>query len=413
MGGQTTYVYCKEASEKPTSSKAYSGPYLEPTVEDFNQIISEYKNKSYYDILVDALKTHSSRPCIGVRQQLADGTFSKDFTFSTFRQIHTEALKLYHAIIQNDLVQENKFDEEPDQIYRNIGIFAPNSEEWMVTDLACMLSNLTSVTFYATLGDSSFDYIANLTQVSSLFISPDNIGKFIKYNTEFKLPITTLIIYDKTAQPSSEQLDNLKAKDIKYLLYTEMIKSVDNETLKKLLPVPGPDHIFSLCFTSGTTGEPKGVKLTHRMMACQVEGVKTKCQLSKDDVHLSFLPLAHVMERVLYSLVLTAGGAIGLAAGDLRVSLVENVGLLRPTFMVAVPKLLSRFRETIFGKFKEATGMKKWLLDSALETKMKNMEQDLDYSHWFYDSLVFKKSKTCSEEEFAFSSLDPPLCLKN
>jgi len=75
------------------------------------------------------------------------------------------------------------------------------------------------------------------------------------------------------------------------------------------LPDPKPDSIFTLCYTSGTTGDPKGAMISHYSVLTEIAALrKLDIDITDQDVHLSYLPLAHIFERAISMFVMTVGG---------------------------------------------------------------------------------------------------------
>jgi len=106
---------------------------------------------------------------------------------------------------------------------------------------------------------------------------------------------------------------------------------------------------------------------------------------------LVFLPLAHVMERLIVHLVLVHGASIAFLSGDLRKDLLDELAIVKPTVLLAVPKVLQNIRQKIFDNFKLVEGCGKSMLESGLEAKRANFRDNKKITHWWYDTLVFSK----------------------
>ncbi|KAG6621302.1 putative long-chain-fatty-acid-CoA ligase [Phytophthora cinnamomi] len=104
---------------------------------------------------------------------------------------------------------------------------------------------------------------------------------------------------------------------------------------------PKPEDLSTICYTSGTTGTPKGVLVTHANFVSAVNAYRPMIKANRDDVYFSFLPLPHVAERFLHAMMITEGAAIGFYHGSVA-RILEDVQALGPTVFVAVPRLMNR-----------------------------------------------------------------------
>lgn len=102
---------------------------------------------------------------------------------------------------------------------------------------------------------------------------------------------------------------------------------------------PKPEDICTICYTSGTTGIPKGVLISNRNLVASVAGcLDTGLFATKETRYLSYLPLAHVLERLLHLPVLKEGGRIGFYQGS-TLTILDDMKALRPTIFTSVPRL--------------------------------------------------------------------------
>jgi long-chain acyl-CoA synthetase len=157
-----------------------------------------------------------------------------------------------------------------------------------------------------------------------------------------------------------------------------------------------PDDLATIIYTSGTTGNPKGVMLSHRNIAYNVETVRAMAPIKPGDRVLSFLPVSHVYERVATYLFTLAGASVtytntenlGGEDGDLRA--------IRPHFFTCVPRLLEKVYDKIYNKGLELKGPKRWLFFWALSLT-DDWEFDKKYTGWkafqwkIADKLIFSK----------------------
>jgi long-chain acyl-CoA synthetase len=152
---------------------------------------------------------------------------------------------------------------------------------------------------------------------------------------------------------------------------------------------PRGDDIVTINYTSGTTGDPKGVLLTHANCVAALTAARTNGMLSGDDIHISYLPLAHIYGRMVDQTALAVGASIGYFHGDIT-TLVEDLKLLRPTGLLSVPRLYNRISASIQAATVEAHGFKGALSRQAVNAKKASMRLPpgkSHNSHWLYDRI--------------------------
>jgi long-chain acyl-CoA synthetase len=180
-----------------------------------------------------------------------------------------------------------------------------------------------------------------------------------------------------------------------YTFEEVLLKGREAKDEFKVFNEPTPEDCFAFSYTSGTTGDPKGVKLTHKMGINSACGVNVRCgnlKMDENDCYISYLPAAHSFEQCIFSMSCITGLKAGFFAGNV-LKLTEDIAILKPTLFPSVPRLFNR----IYGKIKDgtdaATGLKGWLVKKAVSTKLTNLKAGYGVSHGLYDKLVFKKMK--------------------
>ena len=153
-----------------------------------------------------------------------------------------------------------------------------------------------------------------------------------------------------------------------------------------------PESIAAFSYTSGTTGEPKGAMISQLNFVTTIIAAADKIEINETDSYLSYLPMAHVLERNLFYTISWYQGSIGLYGGDV-LKLKEDLAILKPTLFASVPRLFNKMYDAISKAFSEKGSCLKGLINKGLNTKLKNLHAHGKTTHWFYDKLVFKKTK--------------------
>ena len=161
--------------------------------------------------------------------------------------------------------------------------------------------------------------------------------------------------------------------------------------------IPSPDDVYMFSYTSGTTGNPKGVQLTHKMILGCAYAVSTRVScggnpLNSSDSYVSYLPAAHSFEQAVFGLALSVGMKCGFFGGDV-LKLIDDCAVLKPTCFPSVPRLYNRIFGKINDKFNAATGCKGSLIKNAVAAKLAKLKSGGGLNHCFYDKLVFSKVK--------------------
>lgn len=154
---------------------------------------------------------------------------------------------------------------------------------------------------------------------------------------------------------------------------------------------PGKDDVYIFSYTSGTTGDSKGVKLTHNNVLSNARCSKLRIFMNPGEAIISYLPYTHSFEQILFGFAMMQQVRIGFYTGDPG-KIVEDCGMLKPSVFPSVPRLYQRIYSKLESTLGAATGCKKWLVDRALGAKRANQAADGSFTHGCYDFLVFKKA---------------------
>lgn len=231
-----------------------------------------------------------------------------------------------------------------------VAIALENSPEWIVIDLALSSIGAVSVPIYTTLGKDDAAYILKDAEVSVLIASP----KFAESFREIKA--LEHIITTSSSNDSALTLDRLLSR-----------AGVSNgrALLDERVAAIKPEDLFSIIYSSGTTGPPKGVMLTHGNILSNIESVLSVVKITKDDRYLSYLPLSHIFERMIHHLLVYQGSTIAYSRGFAYVG--ADIALFAPSFMSGVPFFFERLKGRMLRGLEKAGLVKRVLISLSMK----------------------------------------------
>lgn len=264
-----------------------------------------------------------------------------------------------------------------------IAIVSDNRPEWNFIDLACSQIGAVVVPIYPTITIEDYNYIFNHAEIKIAFIETHALVKKIK-SIQDKL-VTLKEIF------SFEELDHV----FSWKHFLNDIKEDEIDGLRTIKGSIQEDDLYTIVYTSGTTGPPKGVMLSHKNeVSNALAAAKTLPVKEGTGKALSFLPLSHVYERTSVFSYISHSISVYYAENVLKVA--EALKEVKPDVFCTVPRLLEKVYDTIVAKGMETKGLKKaiffWALNFALKFNPREKQNIWKkIQHTIADKLVFSK----------------------
>jgi len=377
----------ESTNEAPKDAPLFLTSYLDTVVDKINEWPEVSNLQQMYLKVFDEF---GDQPMLANREKFDDGTLG-DFTWVKYCDVKAICDQIGSALINLNLVPSTE-GEKPGESFRFLAIYAKNRAEWLMVDIASILYGITVLPLYDTLGQEAMQHVFEQTCVPTAFCSRENLDKLLKGVSEGQyISLQNIICFDKVSPGKIEQA---KALNVRLFNWEEFLElTVEKQEYPELTR----DSVFTFNYTSGTTALPKAVVLTHGNVLSAIGGyreikVKALQNMGPGDIYLSYLPLAHVLERMFCHLLLSKGGAIGFFSGDIR-KLKSDITKLKPTLFCAIPRILQRFKDEISKKIGELYGVQKILTDHAVKSKLDSLEDAGSYTHPIYDRLIFSKMR--------------------
>uniref|UniRef100_A0A3P9L004 long-chain-fatty-acid--CoA ligase n=1 Tax=Oryzias latipes TaxID=8090 RepID=A0A3P9L004_ORYLA len=390
--------------ERARRIKAYSvsghpaGPYRAINSQEKLVALMEPGVNTLDKMFEYAARRFPMRDCLGTREVLSEedelqpnGKVFKKVILGNYNWLSYEEAYLAAKCFGSGLAALNQ------RPHCNIAIFCETRAEWLVAAQACFMYNFPLVTLYATLGLKAIAHGLNETEVTHIITSKDLLQSRLKAILCDVPRLQYIIVVDQKPTswpdiPKSIKVYNMDA-------VKEMGSKPENITADRRHPQPS--DIAVIMYTSGSTGIPKGVMISHSNLIAGITGMAERIpNLNETDTYIGYLPLAHVLELSAELVSISHGCRIGYSSphtlADQSTKIKKgskgDASVLKPTLMASVPEIMDRIYKNVMTKVEEMSRFQKTLFALAYNYKMEQISKG--YSTPLCDSLVFKRVRS-------------------
>ncbi|GLT78103.1 hypothetical protein SLA2020_496490 [Shorea laevis] len=336
---------------------------------------------SCWDIFRMSMEKYPNNSMLG-RREIVDGK-AGEYVWLTYKEVYDIVIRVGNSIRTCGVEEGGR-----------CGIYGANCPEWVMSMEACNAHGLYCVPLYDTLGAGAVEFIICHAEVSLAFVEEKKIPELFKTFPNSTKYLRTIVSFGNIRTEHKEEAEKF---GLAMYSWDEFLQLGENKQFD--LPVKKKSDVCTIMYTSGTTGDPKGVLISNDSIVTLIAGIRRLLEsvneeLTVKDVYLSYLPLAHIFDRVIEEFFISQGASIGFWRGDVKL-LVEDIGELKPTIFCAVPRVLDRIYSGLKEKISSGGLLKKTLFDIAYSYKFYNMRKGRKHEEAspICDKIVFSKVK--------------------
>uniref|UniRef100_G3P9V0 Long-chain-fatty-acid--CoA ligase n=1 Tax=Gasterosteus aculeatus aculeatus TaxID=481459 RepID=G3P9V0_GASAC len=304
--------------------------------------------RTVFDMFQRGLRIAGDGPCLGFRKP------GQPYQWISYAEVFEQAQLLGSGLLAKGCQPNSQ---------QFVGIFAQNRPEWIISELACYTYSMAVVPLYDTLGLEAMVHILNLAEISLVICDREEKAAALLENKERGVTpkLSCLVLFNRFSDTFVQRAKNCEVEVLKL----DQLMDLGRQKLKDPVP-PQPQDLAVVCFTSGTTGKPKGAMITHGNIASNTSSVI----------------------KILEVTMFCHGARVGFYQGDISL-LMDDIKTLKPTFFPVVPRLLNRIYDKILSS--ATSPLRRALLHFAVRRKQAELSSGVVRNDSLWDKLVFNR----------------------
>ncbi|KAI1167310.1 AMP-binding enzyme [Nemania serpens] len=419
-------AYIKEIAAPPPPGSPYAVPIPGTAREGRTPIYRHWRfqdnllatyspeTRTFYDLFELTTKHYPNSKCLGARNWNPDTkSWENKYVWQTYAEVATRAKNFGSGVFE----LHRRIGIPPGNY--GVGLWSQNRPEWQIADIGLITQSLFSVSLYETLGPNASEFIIRHAELSCVVTSLPHVPLLLALAP--RIPQLKLVICmdpldagEPDGYTKRSLLNAIAEKNGIQIWSMDEVEELGAQVAHPPRP-PRPEDVITINYTSGTTGDPKGVVLTHANCVAGIAAGRSTGQYSNKDTNISYLPVAHIFGRLIDQTALAEGAAIGYFHGDM-LELVDDMKILKPTGFPSVPRLFNRFHAGLKAQTVDADGIRGALSRRVIDTKLANMKLPpgkAHNTHILYDRIWTPKVRAavgldrCRSMVSGSAQLDP------